>query len=711
MKIFVQGRKYGFNVIYPLPTPAEFYDFAKDNQSINAQNQSYFYGKCLFSIAFAKGGRIYTKYVLGYDVQRSNLGNISFSIFISDDKILPGDKVIEVLDTLSDKYFKTYAPDFFIKETQENWPSLVESVDKYNALIKSRDRYDIERLEMGNQDAAYIYYDSIGQLRAYFDDPYQSVYSPYSQIFFVDKSLKGKNENPLNALKHGVSSELTGKIDLDNKRYRLVLRDDFRVNVSKVSSGTKTPLSSNSHFFKKDELHIEWIKPFCTSAEQKGYMDSLDKYLEIDDENRTVTIKPVKLYPITKDIQPQFLLRGEPVEMEQFSCQNNKGDSITLEDGKLHFEGEQVMQMWTINASKAPIISARISFTPNDVTGVFVVKATEKKTIYFSGYNKRTNEAIPSMEISYRDSYGHTGRCYGYIDFSNEDLDRTFRIETRAKGYFPGGPLDIVPREAETPIRIPHVPKDDIDDSTWDENTSSKHHGHTPRKGSWFKRNLLVIILSVLLLISLCLNGFAAWLLISLNNDSVIASATEYIEGEELLREKLIDFSKERAIKHDIVAKKKVGLASDYRNVVDHGSLHTETWESYSLDYYRIYGLSRLYKICKNNPTRIPDMERYLRRIWPSEINQRPISEICDSLDSFVKFGDRGAVKTNQDNSSPVVGNTTSASTTTSTTGSDFPDHNNDESLVSESSSQVDNIEIPNNEKTSWWRRLFKKNK
>lgn len=711
MKIFVQGRKYGFNVIYPLPTPAEFYDFAKDNQSINAQNQSYFYGKCLYSIAFAKGGRIYTKYVLGYDVQRSNLGNISFSIFISDDKILPGDKVIEVLDTLSDKYFKTYAPDFFIKETQENWPSLVESVDKYNALIKSRDRYDIERLEMGNQDAAYIYYDSIGQLRAYFDDPYQRVYSPYSQIFFVDKSLKGKNENPLNALKHGVSSELTGKIDLDNKRYRLVLRDDFRVNVTKVSAGTKTPLSSNSHFFKKDELHIEWIKPFCTSAEQKGYMDSLERYLEIDEENRTVTIKSVKLHPITKDIQPQFLLRGEPVEMEQFSCQNNKGDNISLEDGKLHFEGEQVMQTWSINASKAPSISARVSFTPNDESAVLVVKAIEKKTIYFTGYNKRTDESIPSMEILYRDSHGQSRRSFGYIDFANEDLDRTFILDFRANGFFPKGPYQIVPRKEENTIKIGLVPKSNIDDSTWDENKSTKHHGHTPHRGSWFKRNLLVIILSILLFISLCLNGLAAWQLIALNNDSVIASATEYVEGEELLREKLVVFSNARAIKHDVVAKKKIGLARSYRNVVDHGSLHTETWDSYGLDYYRIHGLSRLYKICHNNPSRIPDMEKYLRRIWPSEIDQRPISEICDSLDCFVKFGDRGAVKTNQDNSSSVVSNTSSASTAASTTRTDVPVQDNDESSVSESSSQVENIEIPNNQKTSWWRRLFKKNK
>jgi len=535
MKIFVQGRKYGFNVFYPLPTPAEFYDFAKDNQSINAQNQAFFYGKSLYSIAFAKAGRIYSKYVLGYDVQRSNLGNVSFSIYLPDDQVLAGDKIIEVLDTLAEKYFKEYAPDYYIKDTQENWSAIIESVGKYDSLIKPRERYDIEHLEMGNQDAAYIYYDSAGQLRAYFDDPYQSVYSAYSQVYFVDKSLKGKDENPLKAFKHGADSDLTGKIDLNNKRYRLVLRDEAGAKVNRISGGQSLPVSSNGHFYKNDELRIEWTKPFCVSAEQRGSIESLEKYLEIDESNRTVSIKPVKLSPITKDVQPQFILRTDPVIMDQLTCKNGRGEEIPFVDGKLHFEGESVKQSWTISASKAPCISARVTFIPEEVSSVYIIKVTEKKTIYFNGFNKSTNEPIPSIEISYsNDSHRKARKYVGSIEFTNEELDITYSLDFHADGFFPGGPLEIVPRKADETIRVDLVPKSFI--KTPDNGGDNDNQlGHSSDEGSWLKKNLLLVILSVLLLLSVGLNVF---LLISRPAQKETENVTEKVEGVKTKKEK-----------------------------------------------------------------------------------------------------------------------------------------------------------------------------
>ena len=223
MKIFVQGRKRGYSVLYPFPTPDEFYNFAMDIQSLNAQNQPFFYGKFLYSIASSRGGRIYTIFVLGYDVQRSNLGNISFSVFVHDSKFIPGKSILDLLDALSKEYFERYAPDFFIKDVQENWSILTSIAEQYDDKLLSLDSLDIEHLERGTQDAAFIYYSSREQLAEFFENPYQKIYSPYSQVFFVDAEYKGNVKNPLNTVKINLAADLTEKIDLENKRYRLIV--------------------------------------------------------------------------------------------------------------------------------------------------------------------------------------------------------------------------------------------------------------------------------------------------------------------------------------------------------------------------------------------------------------------------------------------------------------------------------------------------------
>ena len=67
MKIFIQGRKDGYNTLYPKPTPAEFFQFAADIQRIDAQNNVKYYGQNLYAIAFNGSGCIFTKYIIGLD--------------------------------------------------------------------------------------------------------------------------------------------------------------------------------------------------------------------------------------------------------------------------------------------------------------------------------------------------------------------------------------------------------------------------------------------------------------------------------------------------------------------------------------------------------------------------------------------------------------------------------------------------------------------
>ncbi len=223
MKVFVQGRKDGYKVLYPVPTPKEFFRFGTDIQSINARNQQNLYGKSVYSIAFEQGGRIYSKYVVGYDVQRANLGNISFSIFVPDDRYIDGASIVELLDLLSSTYFERYAPDYYIGGNPENWAELATLANQYDAKIVSIDHLDVQQFNRGEKEAGFIYYATGEQLASYFENPYQKEYAQYSQVFLVDSVLKERPENPLSVFKYCPDADLSGRIDLENKRYRLIL--------------------------------------------------------------------------------------------------------------------------------------------------------------------------------------------------------------------------------------------------------------------------------------------------------------------------------------------------------------------------------------------------------------------------------------------------------------------------------------------------------
>lgn len=637
MKIFVQGRKRGYSVLYPFPTPDEFYNFAMDIQSINAQNQSYYYGKALYSIAFSRGGRIFTKYVLGYDVQRSNLGNISFSVYVPDNKFLPGADIRELLDELSSFYVKTYAPNFFIGDTPENWGALAAIANQFDAKLISVDQLDIEHIDGGNQDAAFIYYSSPEQLIGYLDDPYQKIYTPYSQVLLVDASLKDKPENPLNALKHSSSMELSGQIDLENKKYRLIVSSASFAKVKRVlPDGQKAPMYSNDRFFKKDVLCVEWAKQYHQAVEKQGTIDVLKKYLNIDELNRTVTVLPVKLQILSKDIQPQFILRESPIDVDSFKCINAQGDDIPLKEGTLHFEGIQLTQTWTIVASKGELISIKESFIPESSSKVLSLRASEKKEISFIFTDKETGEQLHSVEISFVDGRGNRRREYGSIVFSNEEIDKTYQLDFSARGYHTHDPFTIKPRTINKEIHVGLVPKP----APKPEPLQGDDLPHAPVRGkstvkkvSWFKRNLSSLILALVLLISLCLNAIQCKYI---KEFKTVKAVSEYLGGTELLASNLQSYLKDKAVKKDRTLAKRISSTLSYRHFVDFTLFQIDKWDDqYSL--YQSPELFRFYKLCTENKPLIKKMENRIKELWGQDIYSHPLCEITDSLARFLE--------------------------------------------------------------------------
>ena len=293
MKLFVQGRKDGYKVLYPKPTPPEFFQFAGDLRPDGSSN-NLLLGKFFYTLAFASGGQIFTKQLIIQDVQRQGLGNIGFSLFISNNKKLPGIQVIELLDELVQTYITKYCPDYFLDFVQEDW-SIFENIVK-NYSHKLRDVVHAgENYPTGGEDPAHIYYSDNLELERYFDAPAQEEYTRFKQVFFIDKSLENRLENPLKSIRHHPNGNLTGKIDLNNQSYKLIYSTLTQGGVRLEVKVNGVPLM-NKKVRRNDPLEITWSKTYHDAVVKKGTCVEIGSpYLLINEDSKTITIKDIAL--------------------------------------------------------------------------------------------------------------------------------------------------------------------------------------------------------------------------------------------------------------------------------------------------------------------------------------------------------------------------------------------------------------------------------
>lgn len=693
MKVFVQGRKDGYKVLYPAPTPKEFFRFGKDIQSINARNQQNLYGKSVYSIAFEQGGRIYSKYVVGYDVQRANLGNISFSIFVPDDRYIDGASIVELLDLLSSTYFERYAPDYYISGNPENWTELATLANQYDAKIVPIDHLDVQQFNRGEKEAGFIYYATREQLASYFDNPYQKEYAQYSQVFLVDSVLKERPENPLSVFKYCPDGDLSGRIDLENRRYRLILDSSSYATVKlTMPDGIISSLRNNGHFHKKDRIHIEWSKLHYHTFDKSGTIESLKDYLEIDENNKTVRVLPVNLDILSMDFQPQFVLRGSPIEMELFQCTNTNGDEVHLDKGKLHFEGAQLNQSWTVRASKGDYITAFLSFLPASTTGdILSIQAMERKEISFIFYDKETRDKVYSVEISYTDPNGiRKSSTGGKLVFKNEELDYDYSLEFYKRHYFTEPPFNLNPRSSQSSIAVELEPKPHSSNKP---QFGDEQQGRNETKPSnWLRRHLVPLILGVALAASLTWNVFQFRTIRKYNNERLVALVSEYVGGSELLASKLQEYSNKSAVKDDASLNKRVTSALQYRGFIDMRQFQISQWDTGYIS--QLGELSKFYELCTNNNGMISKMEDHLKGLWGDEVKNHSLRDIIDTLDSFVVEENRKALETEQFGKN--------------TQDSEFEEEQNTEQEmnVSDTSDNSANVIMPSKEKRSFWEWL-----
>ncbi|MCL2182012.1 MAG: hypothetical protein FWB85_00900 [Chitinispirillia bacterium] len=203
MKIVIHGTNGGYKIITPEQVPGLF-DARPDSSKVAA------IGKQAYSLHFNGDGVVFSKYRIVRDVIGDlRTGNIAFSVAVPNTEKLAGKDIQALLDEAALEFAGKYIKDNNLGNVRNDWGFIAGIENRYEPKLKKQP--GAGSIPQGAGEAAFAYYTGDEELQKYFDMPRHRMYQRYKQVFFVEKGLKDKPENPLNALKHS-EDDLTGKI-------------------------------------------------------------------------------------------------------------------------------------------------------------------------------------------------------------------------------------------------------------------------------------------------------------------------------------------------------------------------------------------------------------------------------------------------------------------------------------------------------------------
>jgi len=428
MKILIHGRKNGYSVLYPKPTPTEFYSFASDIQSLNANNYNVYYGKNFYTIAFVTNGYVFTKYVIGDDVQRGQLGEIGISVFIPNTQKLSGADIKTLLDELINKYNRNYIFNNKIDEPKNDfdWSIFSSLANGYDAKLQSRSTQN-DNVTSGTKDPAFQYYKSDSDLIEHFDKPFQEEYSDYKQILFIDSNLQGAS-NPLNIIKN---SGIEVNPDLKNEHYYL---DNFR-----QSKGVTITANGMSRSDEKgqNQIRLKWQgeinyskdyhKPIFATGSISDPVSEIHKYLEIYGNDIRIKYDAFKPDPETKSFTFDVETKNDGTKVidAEIQVDSQPWQKIT----EVTFTGEELGEEHKIVARKGDsLISEVVRITPKDSSEASILlPLIEKKVVKVTATDQENGNAIYEFKvhITGKDFYMVTDE----IEFVGDEIDKEWNIQ------------------------------------------------------------------------------------------------------------------------------------------------------------------------------------------------------------------------------------------------------------------------------------------
>lgn len=458
MKIFIQARKNGYNILYPKPTPSEFYHFAIDLQSISARNDVNYYGKSFYTLAFSSGGCIFTKYVIGYDTLRNNLGNIAISAFIPYDKRLSGNNLKILLDELLNTYCTNYCPDYQIKDNYEDWILFTSLANSYDKLLENS--LNDENFTAGTQDPAFHYYKTENELIEHLDKPLQVEYKDYKQILFVDFNSK-QNGNPLDVLK---ISGVEVNPDLSDSYF--YLNNSSSIPGVRITANEKLIFDGrgNNKIRAKSLVNISYSldnrchEPINVTGRLSDLQSDLYKYLEtkgdqillIKESFDKKIVKPVHF--VFKDNKDNSLA-GIDIKIGPRDWFKTNDTIISI-----NFIGEEIIRSWNISAKRESesLYLDAFPFTPNDYNQPIVLTLQKKLVLKIFAIDVENGNTIPNFKYSSDD--GKTWYdCSLELIFYNDDINKTWTIKVQKKEgqyLYQGSKQDFTPADGPSTLHI-----------------------------------------------------------------------------------------------------------------------------------------------------------------------------------------------------------------------------------------------------------------
>lgn len=421
--------------MYPKPTPTEFYSFASDIQSINANNYDVYYGKMFYTLAFAENGCFYSKYVIGDDIGRGQLGEIGISVYIPNAQKLPGADIKNLLDELINTYIQNYIIDNKIEEPKTNfdWHLFTSIADKYDEKISSRSSEN-DNIITGLKDPALYYYKSESDLIEHLDKPFQEEYNAYRQILFISSDLKGISD-PKNVLTNS-GDEVNP--DLKNEYYYL---SNFSFTKGVTISANGRPRSDKkreNQIRAKWQVEINYSKnPRCFEPiNVKGTLSDINSeiYDYLEKKGNHIQIKYSAFdNPPEKSKELNF-------EIKDWKGNNIKGAKIIVgtrppekaEDSikTIAFRGEEIIKEWKVSAEKKSeeLYSETISIKPYTQTGSIELSMNKQKVVEIFATDEGGENRISNFKVRLNDGNGYRTND-SKITFLNDDIDKTWEIE------------------------------------------------------------------------------------------------------------------------------------------------------------------------------------------------------------------------------------------------------------------------------------------
>ncbi len=522
MKIVIHGTKGGYH-IFTLERISGLIDARPDFNKVAAIGQQ------AYAINFNNDNVIFSKYKIIRDViGEKRTGNIAFSIVVSCNKKLSGANVKALLDQLAEQYYLKYFDGDNLDNVREDWTFLDELKREYESLEQYIPSDDVEIIQQGVAEPAFVYYSTDDDLVKYFDSPFQQEYNQFKQIFFIKSDLEGSPASPLNALRHNPTSNLTGQIDLDNPQYTLKYKDYTRNNVKIEVLVNGKKHDGKRLIRKKNRLEIIYSKPFYTEKRKEGSLTQIDtNYISVDNQEQTITInEEIELEPVIKNITFEVKdINNKTIKDAEITVENKSlNEKIKVYNNSISVSGGKIKNEYFVEANNGNWTSGSIKFIPENVSQNVGLILDHIKVKF-----KVEHEKMPVSNFSIQINNKDTKYRESEITFIRPSINKPLTItishdkyEEKSFSYRPGkdvNPVYVELRKRQTAV---------AQNKTEPENIEKREPFYTKPKIIVF--GLMGIFTIIILCIVLVLSGTEKNHQIPNNSEEIIG----YCNGNEL---------------------------------------------------------------------------------------------------------------------------------------------------------------------------------